>query len=110
MACKKIAVGYSTPIERIKLYNIPALELAKSIIEKGRISHINILMLADKAGINESKLNVGLRELFQTSPHQYRFRFCLKWPKELLEATGDTIDQIATKVGFDTYKGFSTSL
>jgi AraC-like DNA-binding protein len=109
MSRKKIVEGYSHPIERTKLYDVPALELARSIIEKDPASHIHIPMLADRAGINEFKLKVGFRELFQTSPYQYRLRLCLEKAKELLEDTDDTIDQIASKVGFDTYNGFSTA-
>ena len=109
MQRKKMVLGYDQPIERTKLYDIPALEKAKSIIEKDPISHIHIPMLADRAGINEFKLKVGFRELFQTSPYQYRLRLCLERAKELLEDTDDTIDQIASKVGFDTYNGFSTA-
>lgn len=109
MPRKKIVEGYEHPIERTKLYDIPALELAKSIIEKDPVSHIHIPMLADKAGINEFKLKVGFRELFRTSPYQYRLHLCLEKAKSLLEDTDDTIDQIASKVGFDTYNGFSTA-
>ena len=109
MPRKKIVGGYEHPIERTKLYDVPALELAKSIIEKDPASHIHIPMLADKVGINEFKLKVGFRELFRTSPYQYRLRLCLERAKELLEETDDTIDQIAGKVGFDTYNGFSTA-
>lgn len=109
MPRKKIVGGYEHPIERTKIYDIPALELAKSIIEKDPSSHIHIPMLANKAGINEFKLKVGFRELFRTSPYQYRLRLCLERAKELLEETDDTIDQIAAKVGFDTYNGFSTA-
>src|ERR1700754_2010916 len=104
----KIIVGYG-PIERTKLYDIPALELAKAIIEKDPVRHIRISILADKAGINEFKLKLGFRELFQTSPYQYRLHLCLEKAKQLLEDTNDTIDQIASKVGFDTYNGFSTA-
>ena len=109
MPRKKVVDGYCLPIERTKIYDIPALELAKSIIEKDPVTHIHIPMLADKAGINEFKLKVGFRELFQTSPYQYRLRLCLERAKELLENTDDTIDQIALKVGFNTYNGFSTA-
>ena len=105
---KKIA-GYEHPISRTKLYDVPAIELAKSIIEKDPVSHIHIPMLADRAGINEFKLKVGFRELFQTSPYQYRLRLCLEKARLLLEETDDTVDQIASKVGFDTYNGFSTA-
>jgi len=109
MTRKKKIEGYECPIERTKLYDIPALELAKALIEKDPVRHIHISVLADKAGINEFKLKLGFRELFQTSPYQYRLHLCLEKAKILLEETDDTIDQIATKVGFDTYNGFSTA-
>ena len=109
MPRKKIVEGYEHPIERTKLYDIPALELARQIIEKDPSSHIHIPMLADRAGINEFKLKIGFRELFRTSPYQYRLHLCLQRAKALLEDTDDTIDQIAAKVGFDTYNGFSTA-
>lgn len=109
MPRKKIVEGYEHPIEHTKLYDIPALELARQIIEKDPSSHIHIPMLADKAGINEFKLKLGFRELFKTSPYQYRLHLCLERAKLLLEETDDTIDQIASKVGFDSYNGFSTA-
>jgi len=96
-------------LERTKLYDVPALELAKALIDKDPVAHIHIPVLADKVGINEFKLKLGFRELFQTSPYQYRLHLCLEKAKSLLEDTDDTIDQIASKVGFETYNGFSTA-
>jgi AraC family transcriptional activator of pyochelin receptor len=106
---KKRILGYAHPIERTKLYDVPAIELAKSLIEKDPVNHLHIPILADRAGINEFKLKQGFRELFQTSPYQYRLQLCLRKAKQLLEETDDTIDQIASKVGFITYNGFSTA-
>src|SRR5580692_4308086 len=108
MRKKKIG-GYLHPIERTKLYDVPAIEMAKSLIDKDPVHHLHIPILADRAGINEFKLKQGFRELFQTSPYQYRLYLCLKKAKQLLEETDDTIDQIASKVGFATYNGFSTA-
>jgi AraC-like DNA-binding protein len=109
MPRKKKIVGYQCPIERTKLYDVPAIELAKALIDRDPVAHIHIPRLADKAGINEFKLKLGFRELFQTSPYQYRLQLCLQKAKELLEETDDTIDQIAVRVGFETYNGFSTA-
>lgn len=109
MSRKKRIVGYPCPIEHTKLYDVPALELAKALIDKNPVAHIHLSVLADKAGINEFKLKLGFRELFQTSPYQYRLHLCLEKAKMLLEDTDDTIDQIASKVGFETYNGFSTA-
>src|ERR1700744_4224815 len=109
MPRKKKVGGYSHPIEYTKLYDVPAIELAKSLIDRDPGVHIPISSLADKAGINEFKLKLGFRELFHTSPYKYRLHLCLEKAKILLEETDDTIDQIASKVGFDTYNGFSTA-
>lgn len=109
MPRKKMIGGYAHPIERTKLYDVPAIEFAKSLIDRDPVSHIHIPMLADKAGINEFKLKVGFRELFKTSPYKYRLHLCLERAKDLLLETDDTIDQISAKVGFDTYNGFSTA-
>ncbi|WP_431211742.1 helix-turn-helix transcriptional regulator [Puia sp. P3] len=102
-------MGYESPIERTKLYDVPAIELAKSIIEKDPTAHIHIPMLADKAGINEFKLKVGFRELFQCQPISVSTAIVPKKAKGLLEDTDDTIDQIASRAGFETYSGFSTA-
>jgi AraC-like DNA-binding protein len=109
MPRKKKIGGYPHLVEKTKLYDVPAIELAKSIIDKDPVAHLHIPILADKAGINEFKLKMGFKELFQTSPYQYRLHLCLEKAKELLEDTDDTIDQIASKVGFETYNGFSTA-
>jgi len=106
---KKTIRGYAHPIERTKLYDVPAIELAKSLIEKDPVRHIHIPILADRAGINEYKLKVGFKELFQISPYQYRLHLCLGKAKQLLDETDDTIDQIASKAGFETYNGFSSA-
>jgi AraC-like DNA-binding protein len=107
MLRKKRIEGYEHPIQKTKRYDVPAIERAKSLIEKDPVSHIHISMLADKAGINEFKLKIGFRELFQTSPYQYRLRLCLEKARLLLEESDDTIQEIASKVGFDSYNGFS---
>ena len=60
MPRKKMIGGYAHPIERTKLYDVPAIELAKSIIDKDPISHIHIPMLADKAGVKVRHLRRSL--------------------------------------------------
>ena len=109
MSSKTLIRGYQHPVERTRLYDVLAIEPAKSFIEKDPVSHIHIPVLADKAGIIKFKLKVGLRDLLQTSPYQYRLYLCLMKAKALLEEADDTIDQIAFKVGFDTYNCFSTA-
>ena len=109
MPRKKNVEGYEHPIERTKLHDVPAIELTRQIIECDQVYYIHVPILANKAGINEFKLKMGFHELFRTSPYQYRLHLCPEKAKVLLEETDDTIDQIASKVGFDTYNGFSTT-
>jgi len=97
------------PIEKTKLYDIPALEKAKQIIEMHPSEHFFISTLAEKVGLNEFKLKVGFRELFQTSPYKYLVQLRLQQAKTLLEDTDLTINEIADSVGFKSYNGFSTT-
>ena len=97
------------PIEKTKLYDIPAIEKAKQIIEMHPSEHFYISTLAEKVGLNEFKLKVGFRELFKTSPYKYLIHLRLEQAKTLLEDTDLTINEIADSVGFKSYNGFSTT-
>jgi len=98
---------FSKSIVRIKSYDMPALERAKEIIEKNLTDHWSLVLLASKAGINEFKLKIGFRELYQTTPYQYLVGLRLRKAKDLLENTDLTIQEVADRVGFDSYRGFS---
>jgi len=95
------------PIERTKIYDFEAIRKAKEIIETNPSEHLVISRLADKAGINEFKLKIGFREIFGISPYKYLTKLRLDMAKLLLEDTDYTIREIADKVGFETYNGFS---
>ena len=106
---KKKVYHFDVPIEKTKLYDIPAIEKAKQIIETDPSEHIFISRLAEKVGLNEFKLKLGFRELFKTSPYQYLIQLRLQQAKSLLEDTDLTINEIADSVGFKSYNGFSTT-
>lgn len=95
------------PIERTKLYDFDAIKKAKEIMETDPSEHLVISRLADKAGINEFKLKIGFKEIFGISPYKYLIKIRLDRAKLLLEETDYTIREIADKVGFGTYNGFS---
>jgi AraC family transcriptional activator of pyochelin receptor len=92
---------------KIKSYDLPAIERARQIIEKNPTDHWIIPILADKAGINECKLKRGFKELYLTSPYKYLVKLRLEKAKLILEETDHTIQEIADRVGFESYKGFS---
>lgn len=93
MSPKKIIEGYSFPIECIKLYDIPFLELAKPIIEKNAAFHVHLPVLADKVGINEFKLKISFRGFLRKSPYQYRIR--LELDEERFRCTDEIIEKMA---------------
>jgi len=106
---KKKVYHLDVPIEKTKLYDIPAIEKAKQIIETDPSEHFYISTLAEKVGLNEFKLKLGFRELFKTGPYQYLLQLRLQQAKTLLEDTDLTINEIADHVGFKSYNGFSTT-
>lgn len=93
----------------IKEYDIPAILEARHIIEVNLKEHICIPKLAEKCGLNEFKLKLGFRELYNTSPYKYLVHLRLQHAKALLEDTDLTINQIADRIGFESYNGFSTA-
>jgi AraC-like DNA-binding protein len=95
--------------EKIKQHDIPAIREAKTLIELTISDHICIPALAERVGLNEFKLKQGFRLLYQTSPYKYLLTLRLQHAMTLLEDTDLTIKQIADKVGFASYNGFSTS-
>jgi AraC-like DNA-binding protein len=108
MRTKKVN-QFGDPVSQTKLYDFHAIEKARLIIEKNPSDHWVISILAYKAGINECKLKKGFKELYRTSPYKYLVKLRLEKAKALLDETDCTIQEIADKVGFETYKGFSAA-
>lgn len=94
-------------IVSLKSYDRPAIESAKEIIDANLTDHWSLALLASKAGINEFKLKTGFRELYNTTPYEYLVGLRLEKGKALLEDTDLSIQEIADKVRFDSYRGFS---
>ena len=94
-------------LHSVKLYDAPAIEKAKKIISKNLIDHWPLPILAAMVGINESKLKIGFKELYKTTPYQFLITLRLEKAKSLLETTHDSIQEIAQKVGFDNYRGLN---
>lgn len=60
-------------------------------------------------GINEFALKHGFRETFKTSVFEYLLSCRLEYAKDLLQNTGSTIQEIASKVGYKYPNHFSTA-
>ena len=88
---------------------LDAIQQAKQIIEKDPSKHFCLDRLADMVGINENKLKIGFRELFEISPYKYLVKLRLEKARELLEESDDTVQEISDKVGFESYNGLSVA-
>jgi transcriptional regulator GlxA family with amidase domain len=91
----------------IKSYDVPAINRAREIIEGNIYDHWSLGILASKAGINEFKLKVGFRQLFNDTPYQYLIRLRLKRASDLLVNTDLCLKEVAERVGFDSCRVFS---
>jgi len=92
-----------------KAYDFPAIEHAKQVIEENIIDHWSLTLLAARVGVNEFKLKIGFKQIYQITPYQYLKKLRLKKAKGLLERTTLSIQQITSKVGFESYRAFSKS-
>lgn len=93
----------------IKNYDLPAVKLAKEIIEKNLTDHWSLNMLASKAGINVFKLKIGFKQLYNESPYKFLVRLRLEEASRLLIDTDLPLKEIAYRTGFDSRDGFTRS-
>ena len=77
------------------------IEIIKTILDKEFKSHYTHHQLAQKVGINESKLQLGFKLMYQKTLYEYLRHVRIKNAKELLSSTDLPIKLIAGKVGYD---------
>jgi AraC-like DNA-binding protein len=74
----------------LKRQDIRYIRKAKTIVTENFDKHITIPELAKKAGINETKLKEGFRELYGQSIHDYLLQLRVAKAKDLLRETTKT--------------------
>jgi len=98
---------YLKSISVIKSYDVPAIKHAREIIEKNITDHWSLEILAAKVGINNFKLKVGFKQLYNDTPYQFLIKLRLEKASRLLLDTDLSIKEVADRIGFDSYRGFS---
>jgi AraC-like DNA-binding protein len=92
----------------LKRQDIRYIRKAKTIVTENFDKHLTIPELAKKAGINETKLKEGFRELYAQSIHDYLLQLRIAKAKHLLATTQVTIIDITYHVGYSNVTHFSS--
>lgn len=91
----------------IQPYDIEKLHHAKSLIREYLPEWATPEVICRKTGLNELKLKVGFRHLFNTSPYEYYRELKLKEAKKLLLEGKESITSIAYLSGYKHVSSFS---
>lgn len=94
---------------RLKSYDIPYIIQAGEILKKKPCQQITNTALALEVGINAIKLQLGFKQLFKQTIHQYTTDLRLNLAQELLEETDLTLAEVAYKCGFNSRDVFTRS-
>jgi len=92
----------------LKKEDIRFIRKAKTILNEQFDKPITIPELAIKAGINESKLKEGFKELYGQSIHTYLLRLRLERARHLLENSSTPITDITWHIGYSHVTHFTT--
>lgn len=92
----------------LKKEDIRFIRKAKAILNEHFDKPITIPQLALKAGINESKLKEGFKELYGQSVHGYLQHLRLEKAKHLLETTPTPITDITYHIGYSHITHFTS--
>lgn len=110
MSCLKNGLENGLEKKRVKFLNrdIEAIHQVKSLLETN-LEHISIPRLALLAGVSQTKLKVGFKELFGTTVFEYLTSVRMSKACELLKETDLTIAEIAEMVGYRYAQHFSSA-
>jgi AraC-like DNA-binding protein len=92
----------------LKKQDIRFIRQAKTILTQQFDKSITIPELAKKAGINESKLKEGFKELYGISIHVYLTKLRLDKAKHLLETSSMAVTDITYLIGYNNITHFTS--
>lgn len=91
----------------IRPYDIEKLYEAKTFIDESLPEWPTPEMICKHTGLNELKLKIGFRYLFNITPYEYYRRLKLKEAKRLLLEGKESITSVAYMTGYDHLSSFS---
>lgn len=85
------------------------IEKAKEILESSTDQDIGILQLSKIVGLNRNKLNLGFKQLYGKTVHEYHLEQRLLKAWELLQETTLSLNVISSEVGYAHHPSFTAS-
>jgi len=109
MEFKGLLVEDSTKIKNIKLdeQDIYAIKKAKEILLQNIQAPPSIVELAKMVSLNEFKLKVGFKKIFNNSPYNILINYRLELAKKLLNESDMNIEEISRHVGYKYPQSFT---
>ncbi|WP_414620437.1 helix-turn-helix transcriptional regulator [Calothrix sp. CCY 0018] len=80
--------------------DLERLHYAKEILQRGFENPPSLIELAHQVGLNDYKLKLGFREVFQTTVFGYLQDYRMELAKRLLAERTISVQQVARKVGY----------
>ncbi|MGB6298770.1 MAG: AraC family transcriptional regulator [Rivularia sp. (in: cyanobacteria)] len=80
--------------------DLERLHYAKEILQHSFENPPSLIELAHQVGLNDYKLKLGFRQVFQTTVFGYLQTYRMELAKELLAAKTMSVQQVARKVGY----------
>jgi len=90
-------------------YDIEALHHAKDLLIKNMQNPPSIVDLAKLVHINEFKLKLGFKKLFNLTPYNLLLEYRMQEAKVLLETSDLNINEIAQAIGYKYSQNFSNA-
>jgi AraC-like DNA-binding protein len=105
-----VVSGASTGIDdRITTRDREVLHAVKDYIDQNFLDPNSLESLSRNFGLNEFKLKLGFKTLFETSPIRYLLRKRLTHALSLLQDTDKTIKEISHEIGYAHAANFTTA-
>jgi len=90
-------------------YDKEAIYKAKEILIQNMQNPPSIIELAKLVHINEFKLKVGFKEIFQTSPYKLLLKYKLNEAKNILQTGEYNINEVANLIGYKYASNFTNA-
>jgi len=95
--------------DRITTRDREVLHAVKDYIDQNFLDPNSLESLSRNFGLNEFKLKLGFKTLFETSPIRYLLRKRLTYALSLLQDTDKTIKEISHEIGYAHAANFTTA-
>lgn len=89
--------------------DIERIHQAKAILSENLMQPPSIVALARQVGLNDYKLKLGFRQVFETTPFGYVRSQRLELAQQLLRDTELSVEQVAIAVGYQSRSSFSAA-